>query len=140
MSLSFQSVGLGMGSAIGLAVSQPERLTLLATGDGGFFMALADLETAVRLGLRMCILVYDDSAYGAEVHHFKKQGYSVDMVQFPQADIAAIARGMGACGVEVRKLADLAPVEQWVEQGAPGVFVIDAKICPDLEADWHKEY
>jgi thiamine pyrophosphate-dependent acetolactate synthase large subunit-like protein len=140
MSFSFQSVGLGMGSAIGLAVSQPERLTLLATGDGGFFMALANLETAVRLGLRMCILVYDDSAYGAEVHHFKKQGYSVDIVQFPQTDIAAIARGMGVCGVEVQKLSDLASVEEWVGQGAPGVFVIDAKICPDLEADWHKEY
>jgi len=140
MSFSFQSVGLGMGSAIGLAISQPERLTLLGTGDGGFFMALADLETAIRLGLRMCILIYDDSAYGAEVHHFKKQGYSIDMVQFPENNIAAIARGMGAQAAEVRKLSDLASLETWVKEGAPGVFVVDAKICPDLEADWHKEY
>ena len=140
MSFSFQSVGLGMGSAIGLATSRPGRLTLLPTGYGGFFMSLADLETAMRLGLRMCILIYDDSAYGAEVHHFKKQGYPIDMVQFPETDIAAIARGMGARAIEVRKLADLAPLEAWVKEGAPGVFVVDAKICPDLEADWHKDY
>ena len=139
MSFSFQSVGLGMGSAIGLAISQPERLTLLATGDGGFFMALADLETALRLGLRMCILVYDDEAYGAEVHRFRRDGLKVDMVQFPGADIVSVAKGFGARAIEVRKLDDLAPLEAWVKDGAPGVFVVDAKICPDLEADYHKE-
>lgn len=140
MSFSFQSVGLGMGSAIGLAMSQPEKLTFLGTGDGGFFMALSDLETAVRLGLRMCILVYNDNAYGAEVHHFQKQGFSVDLVKFPEAEIAAIARGMGARATVVRKVADLAPLQDWVAEGSPGVFVIDARISPDLEADWHKEY
>ncbi len=36
-------------------------------------------------------------------------------------------------------LDDLAPLEDWVKDGAPGVFVVDAKICPDLEADYHKE-
>lgn len=140
MSFSFQSVGLGMGSAIGLALSQPKKLTFLGSGDGGFFMSLSDLETAVRLDLRMCILVYNDNAYGAEVHHFRKQGLSIDLVQFPEANIAKIARGLGARAVEVRKLSDLAPLQKWVSNGAPGVFVVDAKICPELEADWHKEY
>jgi thiamine pyrophosphate-dependent acetolactate synthase large subunit-like protein len=140
MSFSFQSVGLGMGSAIGLATAQPERLTILATGDGGFFMSLSDLETAVRLGLRLCILVYDDEAYGAEVHRFRRDGLNVDFVQFPGAsNIASVARGFGAKAIEVRKLDDLAPLEAWVREGAPGVFVVDAKICPDLEADFHKE-
>jgi len=139
MSFSFQSVGLGMGSAIGLATSQPERLAVLVTGDGGFFMSLSDLETAVRLGLRLCIVVYDDEAYGAEVHRFRRDGLNVDFVQFPGADIASVARGFGARAIEVRKLDDLKPLEDWVKDGAPGVFVVDAKICPDLEADFHKE-
>lgn len=139
MSFSFQSVGLGMGSAIGLASAHPSRLTVLATGDGGFFMSLSDLETAVRLGLRLCILVYDDEAYGAEVHRFRRDGLKVDFVQFPGANIVSVARGFGAQAIEVRKLDDLAPLEAWVKQGAPGVFVVDAKICPDLEADYHKE-
>ena len=37
------------------------------------------------------------------------------------------------------RLTDLEPVA-WVREGAPGVFVIDAKIDPDLEADWHAEH
>jgi hypothetical protein len=40
----------------------------------------------------------------------------------------------------VRTLADLDPVKTWVAEGAPGVFVIDGKINPKLEADWHAEH
>ena len=140
LSHSFQSVGLGLPSAIGLAIANPGKLAVLGTGDGGFLMSIADLETAIRLGLRLCILVYNDSSYAAEVHYFRRQGFSVDIVQFPETDFAAIARGYGARGTTVRTLADLEPVKAWVAEGAPGVFVIDGKINPDLEADWHAEH
>jgi thiamine pyrophosphate-dependent acetolactate synthase large subunit-like protein len=140
LSHSFQSVGLGLPSAIGLAIANPGKLAVLGTGDGGFLMSMADLETAVRLKLRLCILVYNDSSYAAEVHYFRRQGYSVDIVQFPQTDFTAIARGFGARGATVRKLADLDPLKAWVAEGAPGVFVIDGKVNPNLEADWHAEH
>ena len=140
LSHSFQSVGLGLGSAIGLAIANPGALAVLGAGDGGFLMSLADLETAVRLKLRMCILIYNDSSYAAEVHLYRRRGYSIDIVQFPDTDFAAIARGHGARAATVRTIADLEPVRAWVREGAPGVFVIDAKINPNLEADWHAEH
>ncbi len=140
LSHSFQSVGLGLPSVIGLAIANPGKLAVLGTGDGGFLMSMADLETAVRLGLRLCILVYNDSSYAAEVHYFRRQGYSVDIVQFPDTDFAAIALGYGARGATVRTLADLDQLKAWVAEGAPGVFVIDGKINPNLEADWHAEH
>jgi thiamine pyrophosphate-dependent acetolactate synthase large subunit-like protein len=140
LSHSFQSVGLGLASAIGLAVANPGKLAVLGAGDGGFLMSISDLETAMRLGLRLCILVYNDSSYAAEVHYFRRHGYSIDIVEFPDTDFTAIARGYGARAATVRTLSDLDPVKAWVDQGAPGVFVIDAKINPDLEADWHAEH
>jgi thiamine pyrophosphate-dependent acetolactate synthase large subunit-like protein len=140
LSHSFQSVGLGLASAIGLGLANPGLLTVLGAGDGGFLMSLADLETAIRLKLRMCILIYNDSSYAAEVHLYRRRGYSIDIVQFPDTDFAAIARGHGARAATVRTLADLEPVRAWAGEGAPGVFVIDAKIDPDLEADWHAEH
>ena len=140
LSHSFQSVGLGLPSAIGLAIANPGKLTVLGTGDGGFLMSMANLETAIRLKLRLCILVYNDNSYAAEVHYFRRQGYSVDIVQFPQTDFAEIARGFGARGATVRKLADLDPLKAWIDEGAPSVFVIDGKINPNLEADWHAEH
>src|SRR5262245_20384659 len=140
LSHSFQSVGLGLASAIGLASANPGKLAVLGSGDGGFMTSIADLETAIRLGLRLCILIYNDSSYAAEVHFFRRQGYSVDIVRFPETDFAAIARGYGARAATVRSLADLEPVRSWIIEGAPGVFLIDAKINPDLEADWHAEH
>jgi thiamine pyrophosphate-dependent acetolactate synthase large subunit-like protein len=140
LSHSFQSVGLGLASTIGLAVANPGKLAVLGAGDGGFMMSIADLETAIRLGLRMCILIYNDSSYAAEVHYFRRQGFSIDIVQFPETDFAAIARGYGARGATVRTLNDLEPLRAWVAEGAPGVFVVDGKINPDLEADWHAEH
>jgi acetolactate synthase I/II/III large subunit len=139
MSFSFQSVGLGIGSAIGLALSRPKSLSVLGTGDGGFYMSLPDLETAVRLGLRMCIIVYNDAAYGAEIHYFGRLGFDVESAKFPATDIAAVGRGIGARAMTVRGDADLGDLERWVKEGCPGVFVIDAKISPTVEADWHRD-
>lgn len=136
---AFQSIGLGLGNAIGAAAARPDRLTLLLAGDGGFHMGIAELETAVRLGQRTLVVVYNDAAYGAEVHHFGPGGHSTKSVEFPDTDIAAIARGFGAQAATVRRTADLDPVRAWVGAGADGVFVVDAKVTPGLVVDWLEE-
>ena len=46
-------------------------------------MGVSELETAVRLGLDMLVVVYDDEAYGAEVHHFGPDGDPLDDVTVP---------------------------------------------------------
>lgn len=136
---AFQSVGLGLGAAIGAAVARPDRLCVAALGDGGTMMALAELETAARLGLPLAIVVYDDAAYGAEVHHFGPMGHEVDLTQFPDVDFAAIGRAAGAEAITVRSVADLAPFEEWLARragGGAGPIVIDAKVTPTVVADW----
>jgi acetolactate synthase I/II/III large subunit len=140
LSHSFQSVGLGLASAIGLALANPGALAVLGAGDGGFLMSMSDLETALRLNVRLCILIYNDSSYAAEVHLYRRRGYDVDIARFPETDFAAIARGFGCRAATVRTLADLEPLRAWVGEGCPGVFLIDAKINRELEADWHAEH
>ena len=46
-------------------------------------MSISDLETAIRLGLRMCILIYNDSSYAAEVHYFRRPGIVTKRLDFP---------------------------------------------------------
>ena len=77
-------------------------------------MGAAELETVVRLGLPMVVVVYDDDAYGAEVHHFGPDGHALDTVLFPPTDIAAIARGYGFTAVTVRAEDDLSAVAAWL--------------------------
>ncbi len=135
---SFQSIGLGLATAIGAAVGSPGRLPVLATGDGGFLMAIAELETAVRLGLGLLIVVYNDHAYGAEVHHF---GPDADLttVTFPDSDLAAVARGFGADGITVRRVADLDALDPWLAGARDRPLLIDAKISDDGGSWWLAE-
>ena len=135
---AFQCVGLGLGNAIGAALARPDRLTVAALGDGGALMALPELETLGRLGLPLLVVVYDDDAYGAEVHHFRPLGHAVDLAQFPPADLAALAEAAGCRGLTVHGVADLDGVRDWLER-RDGPLVVDAKVDPDLCADWLEE-
>ena len=135
---SFQSIGLGLATAIGAGLASPGRLPVLATGDGGLLMAIAELETAVRLRLGLLIVVYDDHAYGAEIHHF---GRAADLatVTFPDADLAALARGFGADGIVVRRVDDLAALQPWLDGPRDRPLLIDAKISDDGGSWWLAE-
>jgi thiamine pyrophosphate-dependent acetolactate synthase large subunit-like protein len=135
----FQAVGLGLGNAIGAAIARPGRPTVAAVGDGGAFMALAEIETAARLGVKLLVLIYDDNAYGAEVHHFGPMGYDVHNVRFPDADLAAIARACGAQGQTVRHTEDLSVVTDWLHEAEPQPLVLDAKVNPTICAEWLAE-
>jgi len=134
----FQAVGLGLGNAIGAAIAQPDRPTVAAIGDGGAFMALAELETAARLKLMLLVVIYDDAAYGAEVHHFGPMGHDVSLVRFPDADLAAIARAAGAKAATIRRTEDLAVVEEWLPN-PNGPLVLDVKVNPTICAEWLEE-
>ena len=136
---AFQSIGLGLASAIGTALAQPDRLPVAALGDGGFLMGISELETVVRLKLPLVIVIYNDSAYGAEVHHFTDPEMDRSIVTFPETDLAAIARGYGAEGVTVRTPQDLDAVRNWVDGSRDRPLVIDAKVSSDGGSWWLAE-
>jgi thiamine pyrophosphate-dependent acetolactate synthase large subunit-like protein len=108
---------------------------VLAVGDGGLFLSLQELDTAARAGARLLVVVYDDAAYGAEVHHFGSLGHDTETVLFPDVELAAIAAGAGVEGITVRAVEDLAPVAAWVRDGS-GPLLVDAKVDPSIVADW----
>ncbi|GAC1638130.1 MAG: thiamine pyrophosphate-binding protein [Chloroflexota bacterium] len=136
---AFQSIGLGLASAIGAAVARPDRVTIAALGDGGALMALPELETVARLGLRLLIVIYNDSAYGAEVHHFGPHGADLDLVRFDEVDFAALGRAAGLRGITVRGPGDLEAVETWLAGGGTPGLVLDAKVVSTVVAAWLEE-
>jgi thiamine pyrophosphate-dependent acetolactate synthase large subunit-like protein len=139
MTQSFQSIGLGLATAIGAALAQPDRLTVAALGDGGALMAAAELETVVRLGLPLVVVVYNDAAYGAEVHHFGPGGHDLRTVVFPDTDLAAMARGIGFEAVTVRTVSDVELVGTWVAGDRRRPLLIDAKVVADHPSWWLEE-
>ena len=134
---AFQSIGLGLAGAVGAALARPDRQTVAALGDGGFLMSLVELTTAVRLQLPLLIVVHNDAAYGAEVHHF--EGQPLDLVRFPDTDLAAIARGFGCEGVTVRTKEDLDRVGEWLATDRRKPLLVDAKVSAKRGSWWLEE-
>ncbi|MEU6763314.1 thiamine pyrophosphate-binding protein [Streptomyces sp. NPDC046853] len=136
---AFQSIGLGLATTIGAALARPDRLAVAALGDGGALMSAVELDTVRRIGLPMVIVVYNDDAYGAEVHHFGPDGFPLSTVEFPPTDIAAVARGYGFDAVTVRTPADLKPVRDWVAGPRTTPLLVDAKVVREHGAWWLEE-
>jgi thiamine pyrophosphate-dependent acetolactate synthase large subunit-like protein len=106
----FQSIGLGLATAIGAALARPDRLPVAALGDGGFTMAIAELETAVRLRIGMLVVVYDDAGTGPS--STTSPTTTTARSAFPDTDLAAIAAGYGCDAARRARPRDLAPVER----------------------------
>jgi acetolactate synthase-1/2/3 large subunit len=136
---SFQSIGLGLATGIGAAIARPDRLSVIALGDGGALMGLPELETLGRLRLDALVVIYNDASYAAEVHHFAPEGARMDSVRFPDTDFAALARALGIEGVTVRSLADLEAVRDWLDRGRAGPLLLDAKVVPTVVGEWLEE-
>ena len=139
---AYQSIGLGWPSVPGAALAHPESTIVLTTGDGGGLMALADLESAVRVaGGRGLAVVWNDAAYGAEVNLYGLKGLAQGPMRIPEVDFAALGSAVGAEGVVVRTPEDLEALAEWaarpVEQRP--FLVLDLRISGDVVAPYQEE-
>ena len=95
------AMGYGLPAAIAAALVHHDRPVVALTGDGGFAMSMAELETAVRERVRIVVLVWDNERYGTIRMH--QDGRSAEPVgtDLGPIDFAAIAQACGARGVRV---------------------------------------
>src|SRR5918999_4220835 len=135
---AFQSIGLGLANAIGAAIARPDRLAVAKPRGGGAPVVMQGVQTAGRLRLPLLAVIYNDAAYGAEVHHFGPHDHDLGIVRFPDTDIAALARGAGAEAITARAVSDLAPIVEWLARRERPLLV-DAKVNPDVRAEWLEE-
>jgi len=102
----FGALGSGLGPALGAAVAQPERTTVLFIGDGALFMTLGDLDTFVGERQPLLVVCLNDRAYGAEIAFMRSLHISEDLARFETPDLAEIARAIGWEAATISALAD----------------------------------
>ena len=139
---AYQSIGLGFPSVPGAAVARPDSTVVLTTGDGGGLMAIADLETAIRVARgRGVAVVWNDAQYGAEVLNYGKKGLHPDPMLIPEVDFAAVARGFGAEGVVVRDAADLDALASWTARDPEDrpFLLLDLRVSAAVVAPYWEE-
>lgn len=132
-SLSFGSIGLGVGMATGAAAVHPDRTTVGVVGDGGLMMALNEVNTAVRYKLPLVLIVLNDGSYGAEYNKFVDFGVDpvYSMIDWPE--LSDVATALGAHGIAVRSVPELAAVGEYVREGRLPLLV-DIKADPAVNA------
>jgi len=121
------TMGAGLPSAIAAALIHPDRKVLAVCGDGGFMMNSQEMETAVRLGVHIVVLILEDHAYGMirwkqEVDRFPDFGLG-----FGNPDFVAYARAYGATGSRVESAADFLPKLKAALDGT-GVHLVVAPV------------
>ncbi len=136
---AYQTIGLGLATVAGVAAAAPESTVVVTAGDGGTLMGLADLETAIRTAASCVIVIWNDAAYGAEVHLYGAMGLEEQPMRIPQADFAGLARSLGATGVAVSSLEDLDALRAWTEAGARGTILLDCAVSRSVVAPYQRE-
>lgn len=120
------TMGAGLASAIGVQLVSPEKKVVAVVGDGGFMMNSQELETAIRLGLNLTVLIINDSAYGMIKWKQETAGFADFGLDLGNPDFVQYAQSYGAKGYRVEKASDLSSLlEKCLEQG--GVNLIE---CP----------
>lgn len=138
---AFQSIGLGLASAVGAARALEDGRTLvLASGDGGFLMGLSDLESLIGTARSAIVVIYNDAAYGAEIHQYGSQGLTEKPMLIPEVDFSGVARALGAESAVILSLGDLSTLQDWIDAGAKGTFVADCRITSSVRAPWLTEW
>jgi 3D-(3,5/4)-trihydroxycyclohexane-1,2-dione acylhydrolase (decyclizing) len=142
----FSTMGYEIAAGLGVALARPEGDAVVMVGDGSYLMMNSEIVSAVMLGVRLTIVVLDNSGYGCINRlqmatggaNFNNLFRDTKHETMPQVDFAAHAAAMGA---KAKKVAGLAELEAGLRdsEGAGGVqvFVIDTDPLVTTDAGGH---
>lgn len=110
ISNGFASMGIAVPGAIAAKIAYPDKAVVAVTGDAGFMMNCQEIETAMRIGTPIVILIWTDSEYGLikwkQMSKFKRPSH----ITFTNPDFVQFAESFGAKGYRVKQTEDLQSV------------------------------
>ena len=130
ISSGLATMGFALPAAIAAALCAPGRPVVAFTGDGGLGMTLAEIETAVRLRLRIVVIVFNDAALSLIKIKQRPAGQGgAEAVDYGPVSFAGVATAMGAAAATAGTEADLvAALDAALRRDGP--TVIDTAVDP----------
>jgi acetolactate synthase-1/2/3 large subunit len=126
ISNGFASMGIGVPGAIAAKLAYPDQTALTVTGDAGFLMNSQEIETAMRIGTAIVIVIWNDSKYGLIKWHQDRRFGRDTQIAFNNPDFVMYAESFGAKGYRIESADDLLPtIKQAIADDT--VVIID---CP----------
>jgi acetolactate synthase-1/2/3 large subunit len=131
--LGWASMGSGLGAAIGFQHARPRDRVVCICGDGGFLMHAGEILTCVENGINLVLVIFNDGRLNMVHHGFQAVfGRRPETLPSKVADIAEVARAMGARGVKIETPADLDVELLKRLSDHDGPVVLDVRIDPDF--------
>ena len=121
------TMGAGLPSAITAKLLYPDKKVVSVNGDGGFMMNSQELETAVRLGLDLVVIILNDSAYGMIKWKQEGMGFENFGLDYHNPDFVTYAESFGAVGHRAESADDFQRI-LLESLNTPGVHVIDLPV------------
>ena len=126
ISNGFASMGIAVPGAVAAKLAYPDRTAVAVTGDAGFMMNSQEIETALRIGTPIIILIWTDSEYGLIKWHQLRHFGRPSNISFSNPDFVKYAESFGAKGYRVCAADELqATIKQAIADDT--VVIID---CP----------
>ncbi len=120
------TMGAGLPSGMMASMLYPDRRVMAVCGDGGFMMNSQELETAVRLGINLVVLILEDKAYGMIRWKQAVDDFPDFGLTFGNPDFVRYAEAYGAHGARVGATEKLIPTLEAAFK-AGGVHLV---VCP----------
>lgn len=133
---AFGCLGVGTPFAIAASLAHPDRPVVTVTGDGAFGITATDVDTAVRHGAKVVVIVSNNAAWNIERYDQQHNYGLVVGTELADSDYAGLARSLGAHGERVTDPADLETAIRRALENAPAVVdVVTSQDTPSPDAD-----
>jgi acetolactate synthase-1/2/3 large subunit len=121
------TMGAGLPSAMAARLCCPDEKVMAICGDGGFMMNSQEIETAVRTGMNLVVLILRDDAYGMIKWKQAGMGFNDFGLDYGNPDFVRYAEAYGAQGHRVERTEDLQPTLRNALD-TPGVHIVDVPV------------
>jgi acetolactate synthase-1/2/3 large subunit len=128
----FGCLGTGLGYAVGARLARPSAQVVLMLGDGAAGFSLMDVDTLVRHGLPVVMVMGNNGGWGLEKHPMRfLYGYDVAADLAPQTRYDEVVRALGGAGELVTRPQDIGPaLDRAFAAGVP--YLVNVATDPEV--------
>ncbi len=127
------TLGFGFNTALGVKAGNPDRPVVAISGDGGFMYGSQELSTAVRYGINLVTVVFNDGAYG-NVRRIQDTSFNHRLIasDLHNPDFVKFAESFGAQGRRAETPDELTTqVSEALKAESPALIEVPVGVMPN---------
>ena len=125
------NLGFGFPTGLGARVARPDRPVVVVCGDGGFLFNSQELSTAVRYGIAVVVVVFNDESYGNVARDLDEAWGGSIGADIANPDFMRLAEAYGVTGLRAKEPTDVGDlVREAIALGRPALIEVPVGRMP----------